>query len=562
MQPLRITRSLASLGVLVAAAAFGDACTEAPKPPPVDVDGDGVPDDVDVDVPGVLGPELPAPATRFARLTARQWENSVRDLLRLDEATGFSSELAPDAIPAEFLFDNAADSLVVDATQWAGFQRAAQRTAALVTGDPALLARIAPAGIAPRDLILELGARAHRRPLTDVDVAGYEAVFAAGADGFAPADPFVGGVRLLLEAMLQSPYFLYRVEESSDVTGEIIALDGYELASRLSYALWSTMPDDELFDAAAAGLLESPDGVEAQARRMLDDEKAKATMLAFHAQYLEAEKLAGVAPSAAFFPDAPVDLGGLAAQETELFLDDVFATGGGLAEVLTSNKTFVNRDLARVYNVDVDADDFVAVELDPAVRAGLFTQVAFLAQFSTSVDPDPIHRGVYLARHVACLNLTAPPANIPPLPPTEDLQTNRDRVVEHTEQASPCKDCHAGIINPFGFPYEGFDAVGAQRTHDNGLPVDTNAAPLLDDGPTAVSGAVDLAHAFADSAVVHECYSEHWLQFAFGRPRERADDNLITRLGAFSRRGAGLKDLLVEVVTSPAFLARSAVEQE
>lgn len=519
--------------------------------------------------PGSAGPELPAPSSRAARLTAEQWENAVKDLLQLDERTGFSSELPQDALPASFLFDNPTDSLGVDPTQWAGFQRAASRVAELVTSDPARLERILPPddgddAARARALIEDLGGRAHRRPLSEEQIAAYTTVFEAGRAGFTGIDPFTGGVRLLLEALLQSPFFLYRVELSDQVVsgpdGDTIALDDFEIAARLSFALWGSIPDTQLFEAAVNGELDR-NGVEAHTRRMLEDPRAVATLLHFHAQLLQAKKLAGVAPSPQLFPDAPADLGELARRENELFLEDAFTRGGNFAEILTSTKTFVNADLARIYGLqgDFPQDELVPVELDPALRKGIFTHVAFLAQNATSRDPDPIHRGVFLARNVACIPLSAPPANIPPLPPPEDFQTNREVVQGATEAGSPCADCHKEVINPFGFPYEMYDAVGRVRTHDNGLPVNTAASPILDDF-TPVRDGVELAEKMAASKVVHDCYAQHWMEFTLGRNVVPEDKPLVERIGASSREGAAVKDLLVGLVTSPVFLQRSTTE--
>jgi hypothetical protein len=514
-------------------------------------------------------PERPAPASRLARLTPLQWENAVRDILQLEERTGFSAELPQDALPGEFLFDNPSDSLGVDPTQWAGFQRAAARAAELVTSDAALLARIVPPedgddAARARAFVEDIGGKAHRRPLEEAAVEAYLTVFEAGRVGFFGVEPFAGGVRLVLEAMLQSPFFLYRVELSDQVVdgaaGETIPLDPFEIASRLSFALWGSIPDTQLFEAALAGALDA-DGVAAHAQRMLEDPKATATLLHFHNQLLEAKKLAGVSPSAAFFPNAPADLGALARRENELFLEDAFTSGGGLTDLLTSTKTFVNADLARIYGIagDIPAQDFVPVTLDPALRRGIFTHVAFLAQNATSSEPDAIHRGVFLAKNMACIEVSAPPADIPPLPPPQDFQTNRDRVVAHTEAGSPCMDCHKEIINPYGFPYEGYDAVGAVRTHDNGLPVNTVAEPILDDF-TVVRDGVDLAEKMAESRVIHECYAQHWMEFALGRAHVANDRPLIERIGQTSLDGANIKDLLVALVTSPAFLERAKTE--
>jgi hypothetical protein len=493
----------------------------------------------------------------------------VRDLFRLPVDTGFSSELGQDALPASFLFDNPAEALAVDATQWSGFARAAEHVAEFVTTDATRLAAFVPSGATADSFIRDFGLRAHRRPLSEEDVALYATVFAAGNGAYAGVDAFTGGVRLVIEAMLQSPFFLYRAELTTDVDPALgrVHLDPYEIASRLSYALWQSMPDDELFAAAGAGLLgatsdEGVSSVEAQATRMLDDERATRAMISFHDQLLEAEKAMGIAPSPAFFPDAPSNLGEQAIEEQDLFLADLFTSGGGFADMLTSTRAFVNEDLARIYGVPgVTGEAMVPVELDPAVRRGLFTRVAWLASNATSVDPDPIHRGVFIARRMACLPLSAPPADIPPLPALSDDQTNRERVEMHTETNEPCISCHTEVINPYGFPFEMYDATGAVRSVElNGQPIDTATTPLFDNGPEPVANALDLSDKMADSRVFHDCYAEHWLNVTTGRNKSDADTALVQRLGWGSKTGMSIKDLLVEIVTSPAFLERNINE--
>jgi hypothetical protein len=580
--------------------ALGAGCDPAPKDVDgdgiveVDRNGDGVVDENDViaegegegegngnegegeggpsadpTIPGSFGPEDPAPATRYARLTRTQWENTVRDLFRLSQDTGFSSELGQDALPASFLFDNPAEALAVDATQWSGFARAAERVAEFVTSDATRMAAIAPSGITSDAFIREFGLRAHRRPLSEEDVALYASVFTIGGSSYQGVDSFTGGVRLVIEAMLQSPFFLYRAELATEVdpVSERIHLDAYEIASRLSYALWQSMPDDELFSAASAGLLsgtsdEGVSGVEAQAIRMLDDERATRAMISFHDQLLEAEKAMGIAPSPAFFPNAPANLGEQAIEEQDLFLADLFTSGGGFADMLTSTRAFVNEDLASIYNVSgVTGEAMVPVDLDPAVRRGLFTRVAWLASNSTSVDPDPIHRGVFIARRMACIPLSAPPADIPPLPPLSENQTNRQRVEMHTQSNEPCISCHLDVINPYGFPFEMYDATGAVRTQElNGMPIDTATTPLFDEGPVPVADAVELSDLMAESQVFHDCYAEHWLNVTTGRNKQDEDGALVRRLGFGSKSGMSIKDMLVEIVTSPAFLERSIHE--
>jgi hypothetical protein len=586
MLRMRQLVQLATLAALVPFAALASACPGGLIAPPTDAPiepGGDDDDDDDDDPPLDLGPEAPAPSTRLFRLTRVQWENTVRDLLRLDATTGFSSELAEDALPAGFLFDNPGGALSIDSTQWAAFGRASALAAEFVTVDDARRARILPAvtggaaeeTAAARAFIEDIGLRAHRRPLSTAEVDRYLAIYESGRTLYDGVPAHTAGARLVLEAMLQSPLFLYRVEASIEAAPlddteagaqiDVIPLDGFERASRLSYALWNTMPDDDLFIEAADGTLDDPAGVESAVTRMLDDERAAVAVQHFFAQLLEMEKLEGIAPSAQLFPDVPVDLAGLARAEAELFLAHVFTTSGGVNELLTSSTTFANRDLARIYGysdeeADALGDELAQVELDPSTRKGIFTHVAFLAQNATS--PDPIHRGVFLARHMACIPISAPPNDIPPLPPPQDFETNRERVERHTEQeGSICADCHQYTINPFGFPFEMYDAVGAVRATDSGLPIDTATEVALDDF-VPVADAVELMDAMAASKVVHDCTAQHWLEFSMGRAKSAEDAPLIARLGNGSLDGRSMKQLLTALVTSPAFLSRSVVELE
>jgi hypothetical protein len=529
-------------------------------------DGDGTADDGDDD--GVAGEEDPAPSTRFFRLTHEQWENTVRDLFYLSEHTGFSDNFSPDPKPSGYLFDNNATALQVDQALWSGYQRAAADAAELATADPAIMAAILPPDAGDEtaraeQFIREFGRRAYRRPLAEAEVTELMGQWVAAAELYSDEAPFEAGLRFVIEAMLQSPYFLYRVETSTDEVGGVVPLSGFEVAQRLSYFLWNTMPDDTLFDAADAGDLSTAGGVESEALRMLADARASNVMRTFHDQIFDVEHWEGIAPSPTFFPDAP-DLLGVAAQtEHRMFVEEMLLNRpGSLHELLTSNETFVNDELAAIYGLEgTYGPDFVLAQLDPAERRGLFTQIGFLAKNATSVNPDPIHRGVFVAKRMACMLIAAPPDNVPLLPDFEGM-TNRQAVEEHTEQeGSTCSACHSTIINPFGFPFENYDAMGAFRTMDGEFTVDPATTVVLDGEPVPVANALALADALAASPSVHECYLQHWIEYANGRPAVEEDDPLIERLGEMSLgEQASVQGLLVELVTSKPFLSRAVEE--
>ncbi len=524
------------------------------------------------DGPGVddAGPadELPAPSTRLFRLTHEQWENTIQDLFYLPEPTGFAVDFRTDPSVGGFVFDNNAATLEVDQALWQSYQRAAVQVGELVTSDPALLAALLPPdGGDPtaraQQFVQEFGARAYRRPLEAAELTELTALFETAPPLYTDLEPFAAGVRLAIETVLQSPHFIYRVEISNDVAGGVIPLGEYELAQRLSYFLWNSMPDDELFDAAADASLADADGLADQARRMLDDVRARSVVEHFHDQVFEVERFQNAAPAPAFYEDVPANLGDLATEEHHRFIEDVvFERGGGIAELLTSNETFVNDEVARIYGIEGDfGPEFTRATVDANERGGLLTQLGFLVANSTTANSDPIHRGVFVAKRLACMKIAAPPDGVPPVPPAEG-RSNRQTVEDHTEQpGTSCVGCHITIINPFGFAFEHYDALGAYRLEDNTHPVDASATvPLGDDG-VAINGAVELSQALAASPVVHACYLQHWVEFAFGRAVAPADAAFTSRVGEASQAGdMPVRDLLTEIVTSNAFRSRATEE--
>jgi hypothetical protein len=536
---------------LLAAAASG--CIMRTAPPP----------------PASATASLPPLATQYARLTHRQWSSTIRDLLQLPVAASEAgsvedplvTELRQDPRQGGFLFDNHAASLSVDEALWRGYQQAAASVAERVVADPVLLARVAPAGAErARSFVTRFGARVHRRPLDAEQIDAYLELFAGARGAYAGLGDFESGVRLVLEAMLQSPYFLYRVERGESAGGQR-RLDAYERAARLSYALWDSLPDAPLFARAASGELLGEAALAREAERMLLDVRAQGVVLSFHAQLFEQERVSRIAPSASVYERDSGALARSAERERDLFVAyQVLERDGSFADLLGSSETFVDDELARVYGLSGDfGERFAKVSLEPGERRGLLTQVAFLASHATTLDPDPIHRGVFVARRVLCKDLSAPP-NIPPLPAAGG-RTVREAVVAHTEQpGTACAGCHKGTINPLGFPFEVYDAVGRKRTTDNGSPVNASSLAPIDGGRVPVKDGVELAAALATSQQAHTCYARRWLEFTYGRPATAKDRPLIERLGQASREGLSVKRLLIELVSAPAFAVTEEVD--
>src|SRR5258706_5415967 len=234
------------------------------------------------------GPGAVPATSRAMRLSNSQWEATVQALLRLPTPLGLSSSFVAD--PSLGAFDTYGGQLLVDANRWQDYQSAAENLAKKLAHDAQLLAALAPeaadAATRKANFVRDFGLRAFRRPLTDADVARYSALFDNAASLIGSGDAFVDGVELTLRALLQSPNFLYRLETSTSVVGGRVPLSDYEIASRLSYGLTGSMPDDGLFTAAAAGKLRAAADVAAEAQRLIDSPDGRTTTLAFHAQLL------------------------------------------------------------------------------------------------------------------------------------------------------------------------------------------------------------------------------------------------------------------------------------
>ncbi|MBX7194295.1 MAG: DUF1592 domain-containing protein [Sandaracinaceae bacterium] len=514
--------------------------------------------------------ELAASTSRFPRLSHPQWEHTVRDLLRLDADPGLTSTFPSDA-PRGF-FDNDGAELNVSGDLRTEYQRAAERIAERVATDPAALMRILPADLPAspetaraRALLEDLGLRAYRRPLTSAELDTYATLFARGPELYPDDDPFVGGVRLCLEAMLQSPHFLYRAE-LTPATGETaFALNGYELASRLSYALWASMPDDDLFEAAASGALDDPESLDAEVTRMLEDPRVDEVLVRYHEQLLSVSLYRDLRRSSTLFPDFTADVPGAMADEVRYFVRDVISHDGGVRELFTSRFTYVNEPLAAIYGIDgVSGAAMQRVSLEGSDRSGLLTMGGFLARNASDIDSDPIRRGVFVNHRILCAPLPPPPVAPPPLP-ADDMtmpHTLRERVTTFTGAGTCGASCHGTMINPIGFAFEHFDAVGAYRDRDrHDLPLDSADSYAFQGNTREFADAVELSAIVADERMTHACYAEHLLQFVHGRAPSTMDEGLLRHVTRASHHdSASLRDLVRILVTSEAFRQRSPVE--
>lgn len=541
-----------------------------------DADGSGSADggdDDDGDDDGAVDPycadddALPGEMTHFVRLTHGQYDNSVRDLLGVDDQPS-DAFLGDTAVKG---FNNNADQLQVTDRLARDYRRAAESIAADLLADPERLASVVgcdPGGdpeACAQEFISTFGRRVFRRPVTETEAAAFLSIYQTGAGLYESGTDFEQGIALVVEAFLQSPSFLYRVELSvPDEGDEVVKLDGWEVAARLSYMLWNSTPDDALLDAAEAGELDDAEGIEEHARRLLADARAADPVQDFHAQWLHMDKYPNIQKDADAFPDFdPATPASMTAETLEFFRATVFDQTGTYADLMTSRTSFVDDKLARIYGLSgTFGDTLTQVELDPSQRSGFLTQPGFLASNAYLVETSPIHRGVFIQRQVLCVEIPDPPPGIDlELPPADEtIRTTRQRVELHTspDQCAPCHD----QINAPGFTFEGYDATGAIRTMDNEAPVDTAVSFTNPDGGNfEAANAVDLIGQLAESPTAKRCYLTQWFRYASARTEGTGD--LCTLDGIHEQMLESeydVQELLVALTQTVSFRYRAAQE--
>jgi hypothetical protein len=541
-----LSRSILAL-LLALAACEGSVSSPGGDPDPTR------PTDPSTCIPGVPG------TSRIPRLTNAQYDHTIQDLLRLEVTP--SAMLAPDTTGS------------LDDRGWDAYRASAERLASQASGDPTSRAAIVPCAptgdgaACAHETIVAFGRRAFRRPLTEEEVLRFDDLYARRAE-LTAAGTFDEGIELVLEAFLQSPSFLMRAEISTERMGSRVVLSPHEVASRLSYMLWDSMPDDALFAAADRGELTTAEQIRAQAMRMLDLPRARSMVAAFHRRWLgidgsDAARWSDIVRDEERFDRFTPALVPLFREETERFVEEVvFERDGGLTALLTTPVGFVNRDLAPLYDLDPSGygDALEPVELDPAQRSGILTRVGFLASHAMFDRTSPILRGAYIQKHLLCLELGNPPpgAEMTPLPPPDpSLRTTRDRVALQTSNPA-CAICHADYINPVGFAFEHYDAIGAWRDTENDAPIDAAATAPIGGEELEFDGAMELSAAIAAATPARICYAQQWVEYAYRRAPNSQDRCVTEDLAQkLSDDGYSVRDLLVDLTQSDVFRYRA-----
>jgi Protein of unknown function (DUF1592)/Protein of unknown function (DUF1588)/Protein of unknown function (DUF1585)/Protein of unknown function (DUF1587)/Protein of unknown function (DUF1595)/Planctomycete cytochrome C len=408
-----------------------------------------------------------------------------------------------------------------------------------------------------RQVVATLLRRAYRQPVSDAELQSVLLFYTTGRR----EGTFETGIQRALKAILASPKFVFRVERDpvNVPPGGVYRISNFELASRLSFFLWSSIPDDELLTAASDGTLENPTVLDHQVRRMLADPKSTALVSNFAGQWLELRNLKSVQPNSDEFPDFDDNLRRALQRETELFFESVIREDRNVLDLLRADYTFLNERLARHYGVpNIYGSRFRRVTITDEARKGLLGQGSILALTSHAERTSPVVRGKWVLDNLLGLPPGAPPPDVPSLKENEKgarPKTMREQMAGH--RANPaCATCHKAM-DPIGFAMENFDAVGAWRTREPGGPLDTSGE--LADG-TRVDGIVDLRNAIlARPEVFVRTMTEKLLTFALGRGVDYHDMPAVRSIVRQSPAGDyRFSSLMLGIVNSVPFQMRTA----
>jgi len=501
-----------------------------------------------------------APTAVLRRLTSSQYNNTVRDLLK------DTTNPAGDFPPEDYVngFKNQYEALTVSPLLAEAYGRAAEKLAenAFRRGDFHGLVPCKPTSdndsACKTQFIQTFGRRAFRRPLEREEIARYASVFRSEKE-------FLKGAQAVIEAMLQSPNFVFWLDRTPNPKWKPFAT-----ASFLSYFLWNTTPDDALLDAAAGGELNTAAGIERMTRRMLDDPRARDGLDEFTGQWLRFDRALSAARERRIFPLFNQDLALAMTEEARRFVGDLVLNDQNFMRVFTADYGFPNSDLAAIYKVSPPPHDFDRVTFPAeSERAGLLGQALFLTLTSKPDDTAPTGRGLFVREQFLCQQVPPPPptvdTNLPPVDESKPL-TNRERLAAHTS-SQVCASCHS-LIDPIGFGLEKFDAIGMRREQQKllfypagkGGGAARRATPkevLLDLDTTArVAGVANsdftnarqLGEVLARTPQCQECIVKQVFRYMAGRPYTPADRPALNRaVEAFRKSDFRFKSIVVSL---------------
>jgi hypothetical protein len=412
-----------------------------------------------------------------------------------------------------------------------------------------------------KKIVSNLARQAYRRPTTDSDLEELLSLYQAGRN----KGDFEAGIRMAVQAIVADPQFVFRFERTPPGVspGTNFQISDLELASRLSYFLWSSAPDDQLITVASQGKLKDPAVFEQQVRRMLADPRSEALATSFAEQWLGLRNLRDLQPDVYVFPDWDNNLTQSMRRETQLFFDSIMHEDRNIVDFLTADYTFVDQRLAKHYGLrNITGDRFRRVTITDENRYGLLGQGSILMATSLANRTSPVQRGKWILEQIMGVKAPTPPPDVPALKENGEgvkAQTVREKMEQHRSN-EPCHSCHQ-IMDPLGLALENFDAVGAWRIHDNGFAVDPTGQ--LYDG-TKVNGPVSLRQALLSrSDMFVRNFTEKLLTYALGRGTEYYDMPVIRAIASDAARNNNrFCSIVLGIVKSVPFQMRRAEESD
>jgi hypothetical protein len=407
-----------------------------------------------------------------------------------------------------------------------------------------------------RKFIAKYGARLFRRPLNDIEVATRLKTASLGAQ---QSNDFYAGLKLALTSLLVAPEFLFRVEtaEPDPVNAQLYRLDAYSKASRISFLLWDTSPDEELLAAARSGAIHTEAGLKQQLTRLISSPRYEQGARAFFTDMLQLDGFENVVKDPAIYPKFNQSIADGAMEQTlRTTIDLLITKKRDYRDLFTSNETFINRPLASVYNVPfLSAGDWTPYTFSPSSeRFGILTQVSFLSLFSHPGTSSPTKRGIKVNEIFKCEPTPNPPADVDFSKVKDSTNgTIRGRLLDHMENTG-CTVCHRRS-DPPGLALEHFDGLGQLRTSENGVPIDVSA----DLNGVKLTGAAGLAKYLHDDPKVPACLVRNVYAYGVGRKTGiREEDYLADQTKIFASNGYRVPDLMVQIASSPEFFKVAA----
>jgi hypothetical protein len=496
-------------------------------------------------VPGQLNLSGSPKYYRVVKLTNTQWANAVQTVLNV--SSGGVEQTFEGVVSGTTDFTNNELLLGLDSRNWQDYQSASEALAAQVTATDSALAKVY-SGTDPSGLITTLGRRAYRRPLTTAEQSTYMTLYNQGSSLSGSRSTFAKGASLVIRAMLQSPYFLFRTE----LGAKGAALNAYEMAAKLSLWLRGTGPDDKTLDlAAGTGKLDTADGAAALATTMLGETAATTVMRQFHREWLHFDDYSQISKVGVTYNTA---LNAEFLEASYRFFDNILTQGLGVKDMLLSTTGYYGPAMATVYGLTAPASGTYAQADLGSKRVGYFSQLPYLTLNATNAEPNSILRGVTLNLDVVCATLGPPATVIPPIPALQPGQTNRQRIDTLTGTCG--QSCHNDMINPLGFAFEHFDGMGQWRdTENGGLTIDASGSYTFSDGTTKTwSDAAGLMQVLASTAQTHTCFAKKMASFGLQRDVIANDMPMLNTLTSASMAAGGSeKQVIIQLVRNDAF---------